>query len=343
MRVSPYLWCGSALLVALVLSLTLGSEPFPLEDIGRTLLRGFGLLESSPETETDDKIFFGLRLPGSVLMLLVGAALGGSGAAYQGLLRNPLADPYLIGVAPGAALGLVTALSVFRALPISPEITTLAASLPVAAFLGAILTVFVVYRIARVDSSAPVTTLILAGVAIGAFATALTWFLMLQTEYNSNRIVLFMLGGYSQGGWPPVLTALPYIGTGLIIIILLARPLNVLQFGEEQALQMGLPVERVKLVLILAASLAAAASVAVAGIIGFVGLVVPHVIRIIWGPDYRRLIPLATLTGATTLLVADTITRAVASVRVLPVGIVTALMGVPFFIYLLRREKRSYW
>jgi iron complex transport system permease protein len=306
-------------------------------------LRGLGFLESSPETETDDKIFFGLRLPGSVLMLLVGAALGGSGAAYQGLLRNPLADPYLIGVAPGAALGLVSAIIALKTLSPSLGTTTLAAALPVASVLGAILTVFVVYRIARVESSAPVTTLILAGIAIGAFATALTWFLMLQTEQNSNRIVLFMLGGYSQGGWPPVLAALPYVAAGLVLLILLARPLNVLQFGDEQALQMGLPVERVKLVLILAASLAAAASVAVAGIIGFVGLVVPHVIRILWGPDYRHLIPLAILTGAATLLVADTITRAVASVRVLPVGIVTALMGVPFFIYLLRREKRSYW
>jgi len=343
MRVSPYVWCGSALLVALLLSLALGSEPFPLEDIGRTLLRGLGFLESSPETVTDDKIFFGLRLPGSVLMLLVGAALGGSGAAYQGLLRNPLADPYLIGVAPGAALGLVSAITALQTLSPSLDTTTLAAVRPVASFIGAILTVFVVYRIARVERSAPVTTLILAGVAIGAFATALTWFLMLQTKQNSDRIVLFMLGGYSQGGWPPVLAALPYIAVGLIILILLARPLNVLQFGDEQALQMGLPVERVKLVLILAASLAAAASVAVAGIIGFVGLVVPHVIRILWGPDYRHLIPLAILTGAATLLVADTITRAVTSVRVLPVGIVTALMGVPFFIYLLRREKRSYW
>jgi iron complex transport system permease protein len=343
MRVSPYVWCGSALLVALVLSLTVGSEPFPLEDIGRTILRGVGFLEPSPEKETDDTIFFGLRLPGSVLMLLVGAALGGSGAAYQGLLRNPLADPYLIGVAPGAALGLVSATIALQKLSPSLDTTTLAAAHPVASFLGAILTVFLVYQLARVDRGAPVTTLILAGVAIGAFATALTWFLMLQTEQNSNRIVLFMLGGYSQGGWRPVLAALPYIATGIVLLVLLARPLNVLQFGDEQALQMGLPVERVKLVLILAASLAAAASVAVAGIIGFVGLVVPHVIRILWGPDYRHLIPLATLAGAATLLAADTITRAMASVRVLPVGIVTALLGVPFFIYLLRREKRSYW
>ena len=190
----------------------------------------------------------------------------------------------------------------------------------------------------------PVTTLLLAGVATGSFATALTTFLMLRGQGELRRAMGWMLGGFAIGGWPPVLVAAPYVAAGLAVLVALGRPLNVLQFGDDQARQLGLNVERVKLVLVVAASLVAAAAVAFSGVIGFVGLAAPHLVRLLWGPDYRRLVPLAALAGASILLLADLAARLVLAPQELPVGIVTALAGAPFFLYLLRTAKQqTYW
>jgi iron complex transport system permease protein len=209
---------------------------------------------------------------------------------------------------------------------------------------SALLTAAIVYSLARVGRTTPVTTLILAGVAVGSFATALTTFLMLQSQSELRRAIVWMLGGFALGGWEPVVAVLPYIALGLIVLIALGRQLNVLQFGDDQAQQLGLNVERAKLVLITAASLAAAAAVAFSGIIGFVGLAVPHIVRLLWGTDYRRLIPLSIISGATGLLLADIAARTVIAPQELPVGIVTALIGAPFFLWLLRRAKQqTFW
>jgi len=199
----------------------------------------------------------------------------------------------------------------------------------------------VVYGLARVGKTTPVTTLILAGVAVGSFTTALTTFLMLRSQGELRRAVAWMLGGFSLGGWEPVAAALPYISLGLIVLVALSWQLNVLQFGEDQAHQLGLNVERAKLVLIGAASLAAAAAVAFSGTIGFVGLAVPHVVRLLWGSDYRRLLPLSIIGGAAALLLADVAARTIIAPQELPVGIVTALVGAPFFLWLLRRAKQQ--
>jgi iron complex transport system permease protein len=216
--------------------------------------------------------------------------------------------------------------------------------IPAAALVGALSTVAMVYSLSRVGKTAPITTLILSGVAVGAFANALTSFLMIERRLELRRVFNFLLGGFgSGGGWEPVRAELPYAVVGLGVLILLGRPLNVLQFGDEQAAQMGLHVERVKLLLVVAATLAAAAAVAFTGIIGFVGLVVPHLLRLLWGPDYRRLVPLSMLAGAAVLLLADTVQRALVAFRELPVGIITALGGAPFFLFLLRRVRQSYW
>jgi len=284
-------------------------------------------------------IVLDIRLPHAVLIVLTGAALAGSGAGYQGLFRNPLADPYLIGVASGAGLGAVIAMSIRW-----PEDLSALFVVPAAAFIGAAATVMVVYSLARIGKSVPTTTLILAGVAISSFATALTSFLMLRSNEQLRRATGWLLGGSLMGGWQPVIALLPYVIVGLAALIAAGHALNVLQFGEEQASQMGLPAERVKFWLVLAASLTTASAVAFSGIIGFIGLIVPHVVRLLWGADYRRLLPLSIVSGGTVLLIADLLARTVLAPQVLPIGVVTALAGAPFFLWVLRRAKnQGYW
>lgn len=289
--------------------------------------------------ESFNTILFSVRLPHAALILITGAALGGSGAAYQGVFRNPLADPYLIGVASGAGLGAILAMSIQW-----PQNLLGMYTIPLAAFLGALVAVAAVYSVARLGNTLPTTSLILAGVAISSFSTSLTSFLMLRSNQELRRALGWLLGGGMMSGWDPVLAALPYIIVGLITLILSGHALNVLQFGEEQAIQLGLPAEKVKAILILAASMTTAAAVAFSGIIGFIGLIVPHVARIFWGPDYRKLIPLSIIGGASALLVADIIARTILNPQVLPVGIVTALAGAPFFLWVLRRHKnQTFW
>jgi iron complex transport system permease protein len=290
-------------------------------------------------------IVYRIRLPHTMLVALSGAALAGSGAAYQGLFRNPLADPYLIGVASGAGLGAVAAMSLPALMSISAFAPSMASllgmfTIPAAAFVGAILTVVVVYFLARSGGRVPTTTLILAGVAVGSFASALTSFLMLRSQGELRRALAWLLGGATMSGWEPVLAALPYIILGLGVLAFSGHALNVLQFGDEQAQQLGMRVERARALLLLSASLATAAAVSFSGIIGFVGLIVPHLARLLWGADYRRLIPLSILGGASLLLLADLLARLVLRPETLPVGIITALAGAPFFLWVLRRSQK---
>lgn len=338
--VAPWLWTGGALLLLVVLNAGVGPVPIQPGTLVKVLLSrlaGASLAVDWPASY--ETILIDIRLPHTALMLLAGMALGGSGAAYQGLFRNPLADPYIVGVASGAGLGAVLAMTANW-----PSSLLGMAAIPVAAFLGAMVTVGLVYNIARVGRTTPVTTLLLAGVAVGTFASALTSLIMLLSTEELRRAISWLLGGFELGGWGPVLASLPYLAIGLLTLALLGRPLNLLQFGDEEALQLGLDVERFKLVMVAAASLVAATAVAFTGIIGFVGLIVPHLVRILWGHDYRRLIPLATLGGAVVLLAADVISRTIMAPRDLPVGIVTAVAGAPFFLWLLRRAKREvFW
>lgn len=328
----PFLFNTTFLVLGLLLSIALGSVFIPPQDLFQVLL-GNSNLDSTIAT-----IVYEIRLPHALLIALTGAALAGSGAAYQGLFRNPLADPYLIGVASGAGLG-----AVFVMAQQWPRTLLGFYAIPAAAFLGALLAVALVYSIARLGKTAPVTTLILAGVAISSFATALSSFIMLYSNNELRRALAWLLGGAALSGWPPVIAILPYTGVSLGILLLSGHQLNVLQLGEEQAQQLGLPVERIKLLLIAAASLAAAAAVSFSGMIGFIGLIVPHALRLIWGGDHRRLLPLSMLGGAAALLFADLLARTILSPEVLPVGILTALAGVPFFLWLLRRAKAQLW
>jgi iron complex transport system permease protein len=333
-RFSPFLLTFFFLLIAILLSVAIGSVFIPPADLWRVLTG------QPPQTVTQAAvIILTLRLPRTALVLLTGAALGGSGAAYQGLFRNPLADPYLIGVASGAGLGAVLAMSIKW-----PYSFWGLLAVPAAAFAGALGTVFLVYLLARLGKTVPTTSLILAGVAFSSFATALTSFLMLRSTGELRRAIAWLLGGASQAGWEPVLAILPFLLSGLGGLLLAGHALNLLQFGDDQAQQMGLSVTRARTLILLAASLATAAAVAFSGIIGFIGLIVPHVMRLWFGADYRRLLPLSLIGGAAALLLADMLARAVMAPQELPVGIVTALVGAPFFLWVLRRAKnQGYW
>ena len=333
----PYLITLLLLALALVLSVAVGAVFIPPGAVLRLLasrLTGSPLPEGISSSAA--VIIFQLRLPRTVLVALTGAALAGSGSAYQGLFRNPLADPYLIGVASGAGLGAVAAMSIHW-----PYTFLGLMAIPLSAFAGALLTVALVYWLARVGQTIPTTNLILAGVAFSSFATALTSFLMLSSQNELRRAIVWLFGGGALSGWPPVVAVLPYIVIGLGVLLSMGNALNVLQFGDEQAQQLGIPVETVRRIIIVAASLATAAAVAFSGIIGFVGLIVPHVVRMLWGTDYRRLIPVSIIFGAALLLFADILARIVLAPQELPVGVVTALAGAPFFLWVMRRARRQ--
>jgi iron complex transport system permease protein len=320
------------LLLAVIGATAAGSADILPSEFGRVWLDRLAGAGSASAVTT---IIMDIRLPRALLAALVGAALAVAGAAYQGLFRNPLADPYLIGVAQGGALG-ATAGFLIPGLALAAGIW----SVPLLAFAGGLGAVVVVYLVARTGKSVPVTTLILAGVALGAFLAAITSYLMVRSGDQLHGILAWLLGRLSTGSWEQVAVVAPYSLAGMAVVWLYARPLNVMQLDDEQARQLGVEVERVKLILLGAATLATAAAVAFCGIIGFVGIIVPHFVRLVWGPDHRFLIPLSALCGAIFLVLADTLARTVLAPVEVPVGVVTALAGAPFFLWLLRRQKR---
>jgi iron complex transport system permease protein len=331
MRRAPYFSSSIILLLALLLSIVIGSVFIPFNEMWN-VLRGAG-------DETFASIIWKIRLPRTMLVALTGAALGISGTSYQGLFRNPLADPYLIGVASGAGLGAVIAMSIQW-----PYSFWGLMAVPFTAFITALLTVSVVYAIARIGHTVPTTNLILAGVAISSFATSLTSFLMLRSTNEVRRALGWLLGGSIQGGWTPILAILPFLMIGVTILLFSGHALNLLQFGDDQAQQLGLNVTRRRALILVAASLITATAVSFSGIIGFIGLIVPHLLRLWFGADYRRLLPLSLLGGASALLISDVIARVVLAPQEIPVGIITALAGAPFFLWVLRRSKnQGYW
>jgi iron complex transport system permease protein len=330
---------GALLLLAAACGLALGPTSIGLDDTSRVLLSHLGLASADGIAESTQRIVWDVRLPRVLLAGVVGATLAMSGATYQGVFRNPLADPYLIGVATGAALGAT--IVVVSGANVSWHGLSL---LPLAAFTGALASVVVVYGVARVGGAVPVTTLILAGVAVSALSTAITSYLMIQNTTNAGLIFSVTLGGFNTANWTKLLWVLPYALPASVVILAHRRILNVMSLDEEQARQLGLDVERTKLVLLGAASLAAAAAVSVGGTIGFVGLIVPHGVRLVWGPDNRVLVPMSILIGGAFLITADIFARTLDRPAEIPVGILTAFCGVPFFLYLLRRARLgAYW
>jgi iron complex transport system permease protein len=336
-------WLLLLLLVAGLVNLATGSVSISPGVILQLIGNGLPWVQPDPQWLTENAtlvtILMDLRLPHMLLMLLAGAALGGSGAAYQGLFRNPLADPYLIGVASGAGLGAVVAMSLRF-----PYTTLGLIAVPLSAFVLALGTVWLVYTLARVGKITPTTNLILAGVAVSSFASALTSLVMLRSQGELRRALAWLLGGGTLTGWQPVLASLPYILLGLGLLVFMGYRLNVMQFGDEQAEQLGIPVLRVRWLVVAGATLATAGAVAFCGIIGFVGLIIPHLFRLLGLSDYRKLLPASMLGGSILLILSDVIARAIIAPQQLPVGIVTAMLGAPFFLWILKRTRAgSFW
>jgi len=337
---SPLLLPVALLLIAVV-NIGVGSISIPPLDVVSIMAERTGLFDIDPTwPKSFETILFDIRLPHTVLMAMTGMALAASGSAYQGLFRNPLADPYILGIASGAGLGAVLVMAINWPYQLGSMFI-----IPAAAFVGALITVGLVYSMARIGKSTPVSTLILAGVAVSSFMSAVSSLIMILSREELHRAVSWLFGGFNLGGWQPVLASIPYYVVGISLMLVLGRPLNVLQFGDDQAKQMGLNVERYKIVIVVTASMVAATAVAFSGIIGFVGLIVPHIIRLVWGADYRHIIPRAVFGGGIFLLLTDIIARVVMSPSVLPVGVVTSVIGAPFFLWLLRRTRREigYW
>jgi iron complex transport system permease protein len=309
----------------LLVSIAIGAAEIPL----RSVLDALGGRGDDPART----IVLNLRLPRAALAVLVGGALGLAGAVFQALLRNPLAEPYVLGVSGGAAVGAVAAVVLGWHL-YAPW------SLPIAALAGALIAITLVLRIAtRAARGFDTRVLLLAGVVIGAFFHALILLLLTFASAEAYRSAgLWMMGSLAAADWPAVLMLAAYLLPAMAILVLMARPLNLLAMGEETALYLGTNVERVKLASYLIASLLVAAGVAVSGVIGFVGLIVPHAIRLIWGSNHQLLLPASVLLGGSFMLAADTAARTVAAPAELPVGVITALVGVPLFVVLLTRR-----
>jgi len=288
-------------------------------------------------TRTQDAIIWDVRLPRVMLAGLVGATLGMAGAAYQAVFRNPLAEPYIIGVAAGASVGATLII-------VSPLFVTagLLSPVPPAAFAGALLAVMLAYALARIGRTFSTTSLILSGVAISSLGTSIVTYLMLTFSERTIAVLSWVLGGFNTADWSDSGILLPYAVVAAAVLLPHARILNVLQLDEHQARHLGVSVERVKITVLAAASLATAAAVSVSGLIGFVGLVVPHMVRLVWGQDYRRVLPLSAFFGASFLIMADLIARTIDPPREIPIGVVTAIVGAPFFLYLLRRNNRPF-
>ncbi len=285
-------------------------------------------------TAAAETIVLDLRLPRVLTAAVVGAGLAVAGAAFQGLLRNPLADPYVLGTASGAALGASLAVIIpVRALFLQFGL------LHALAFLGALGAVFVVYRLSRVGSRAPMTSLLLTGYAVSSLLAAGLAMAMYLSGAGLRQIFAYLLGGFEASSWGRFAVAAPLIIAASVVIFLRARSLNGMLLGEEAAAHLGVDVRRERAILLAVASLATAASVAISGLIGFVGLVAPHVVRLIVGPNARLVLPLAALLGASLMVGADLVARLLGEI---PVGVVTAVVGAPFFLALLRRAQSGY-
>lgn len=323
------------LAVALVAGIAAGTVAIaPGDTIGILARRVLGIPVVPTWSATSETIVMDLRLPRVLTAMVVGAGLAVAGAAFQGLLRNPLADPYVLGTASGAALGAALAVLI----PVRTLILQFGL-IHVLSFAGALGAVFVVYRLSRVGSSAPMTSLLLTGYAVGSLLAAGLAMAMYMSGTGLRQIFAYLLGGFDSATWGRLAVAAPLIILSSVAIMLRARSLNGMLLGEEAASHLGVDVPRERAVLLTLASLTTAAAVAISGLIGFVGLVAPHVIRLLVGPNARLVLPLAALLGASLMVGADLVARLLGEI---PVGVVTAVVGAPFFLALLRRAHSGY-
>ncbi|GED70520.1 corrinoid ABC transporter permease [Brevibacillus reuszeri] len=326
------------MLASMVVSISLGSAQLPLSQVWLILLHQLpGLSDVIPVSwpESFEQIVMKIRFPRVILAVLVGACLSLAGAGFQGVLRNPLADPYTMGVASGSAVGAAFLILFGLHISFLGQWT-----IPVVAFLTGFVSLWIVLRLANTQGKLQTETLLLSGVVVQAFLGSLVSFMVSLSDKAVNEIVFWLMGSLSFRGWDFTYVLLPYLLVGLIVLISYARALNLFALGERQAAHLGVSVDRTKLVVLIVSTLLTAGAVSIAGIVGFVGLVVPHLVRMLVGPDYRLLLPMATICGGIYVLWADTVARMLLSPTEIPLGVVTAFLGAPFFAYLLKQNKR---
>lgn len=322
--------------MATLLGISIGTVSIPILDVLKIIISSIFHLSILDTTDSMYvNIVMNIRLPRVILSGLVGASLAIAGAAFQGLLRNPLADPYTLGVSSGASVGAVLTLFFNLSLPFIGPYT-----LPVLSIMASFITLILVLFFARkIDRALRVETIILTGVIFSSFLGAIISLMIALTGEELRQIIGWLLGSVSMRGWDYIWIILPFFIIGSLLLLLNVKELNVMSFGEEQAKHLGVDVEKKKMVVLIAGAILTGAAVAVSGTIGFVGLVIPHFSRILWGPDHKHLLPLSILTGSGFLIIADLISRTIIAPSELPIGVITALIGGPVFALILMKRR----
>lgn len=337
-KTKRFLWLSALwalLLLSIVFCVMIGSVSLPFSLSVKILLSHSPLIDLTPTWSlAQEAIVWNLRLPRIFLALLIGAMLSSTGVAFQGMLRNPLADPYILGVSVGAAFGAATSILFFQQSSLGYFTT------PLFSFLGALISLGFVMTLAKHHGQRDRETLVLAGVVVQSLIGAFLSFLIAISGQQMQAIVFWMMGSLANRSWQDVGILIPYLAFGYFYLSLQKRDLNLISLGESAAVHLGMNVERKKISILIVSSLLTGAAVSVVGIIGFVGLIVPHLMRLIVGPDHRILLPTSTLAGAIFLLWADTLARSIIPSREIPIGVITAFIGAPFFAYLLKMGLR---
>jgi iron complex transport system permease protein len=328
------------LAVLMIIGASIGAASLPITSVVKIISSKIPILKNFINMQgidlQDIKIILDIRLPRVLMAVLVGIALSSSGVIFQGIFRNPMADPYILGVSAGAAFGATIGLIFAKGTKLLNFSLT-----SIFAFAGAIGVTFLIYNISKVKGKISVITLLLSGVALSSLLSSLISLMMIFKTHDLAKVYFWIMGGLSSASWANLMVIAPTIIIIIIVSYFFMTDLNILSLGEERASQLGVQTEKVKKILLILASFIAAAAVSVSGIIGFVGLITPHIMRLIVGPDHKILYPTATISGGIVMLFSDTIARMILTPREIPVGIITSIIGVPFFMYLLLKSKKQ--
>lgn len=337
-KVFPYALSILVLVISIFLGISVGSHPIPFSTIIHILTNGGVSLPSADEiSPMVYNIVVSIRMPRVLLAMLVGFSLAIAGTSFQGLLKNPLADPYTLGVSSGASVGAVIVLFLGLTLPVFGPFT-----LPIISIIFALLTLFLVLTFSRlVDQKISVETIILTGIIFSSFLGAVISLMIALSGEELRQIVVWLMGSVSMRGWAYVYMIIPFTLIGVLILLLNSKELNALSFGEETAYQLGVDVAKRKLFILIGASLLTGSAVAVSGTIGFVGLVIPHITRMLWGPNHFRLLPLSMLNGGSFLILADLASRTIIAPQELPIGVITSIIGAPVFAFIFFNRNRK--
>lgn len=337
---------GGVLLALVIVGVSLGPLRIPIPDVWRIFAFKFGAVDAGHLSTRDINVVWMLRVPRVVMGAVVGASLAISGAALQSLFNNPLADPGIVGVTSGASVGAVGAIVLAGSFKHTWLLQTLGTQwvVPVGAFVAGLAITLLVYVLARPKRNRGTARMLLVGIALGSACQAVVgFFTYIASDSELQTLVFWQMGSLSKVTWSQVMVVVPVFVIGIVCTLSLSRALDVLTLGERQAQHLGLNVAKARLLVIIATAMLTAAAVAFAGAIGFVGLVVPHILRFIVGPMHRALLPASAVAGASLIVASDTVSRIIAPPTEVPIGLFTALVGAPFFLFLVLREKRSMW